>query len=56
MQYQTDKEIDAFVREKCDTVYHPSCTAKMGDPNTDDLAVVDSETKVCEFMVLFTSR
>jgi len=43
---QTDDEIDAFVREKCDSAYHPSCTAKMGDPNADNMAVVDPQTKV----------
>lgn len=45
-QVQTDEEIDAFVREKCDSAYHPSCTCKMGDPNSDKMAVVDPNTKV----------
>ncbi|XP_072438398.1 choline dehydrogenase, mitochondrial [Chiloscyllium punctatum] len=42
---QTDKEIDAFVREKADSAYHPSCTCKMGQPS-DPMAVVDTETRV----------
>ncbi|XP_075039344.1 choline dehydrogenase, mitochondrial [Mixophyes fleayi] len=42
---QTDKEIDAFIRQKSDTAYHPSCTCKMGQM-TDTSAVVDPETKV----------
>ena len=37
------------MREKCDSAYHPSCTAKMGDPNADNMAVVDPQTKVCFF-------
>jgi choline dehydrogenase len=27
---QSDAEIDAFVRERVQTAYHPSCTCKMG--------------------------
>lgn len=42
---QSDKEIDAFVRQKADSAYHPSCTCKMGQPS-DSAAVVDPETKV----------
>ncbi len=40
---QTDEEIDTFVREFVESAYHPSCSCKMG---TDELAVVDSETRV----------
>ena len=40
---QTDEEIDTFVREFVESAYHPSCSCKMG---TDDLSVVDPETKV----------
>jgi choline dehydrogenase len=40
---QTDDEIDAFVRAKGDSAYHPSCTCKMGE---DEMAVVDSECRV----------
>nr|DBA18677.1 TPA: hypothetical protein GDO54_016897 [Pyxicephalus adspersus] len=42
---QTDEAIDAFIRQKADTAYHPSCTCKMGQP-ADTGAVVDPETKV----------
>ncbi|XP_069795798.1 choline dehydrogenase, mitochondrial [Narcine bancroftii] len=42
---QTDEEIDAFVREKADSAYHPSCTCKMGQ-SSDPMAVVDPETRV----------
>lgn len=41
----SDAEIDAFVRQKADTAYHPSCTCKMGQA-TDPMAVVDPETRV----------
>jgi choline dehydrogenase len=40
---QTDEQIDAFVRQKSDSAYHPSCTCKMG---IDDMAVVDAEARV----------
>ena len=40
---QSDAEIDAFVRAKGESAYHPSCTCKMG---TDSMAVVDAETRV----------
>jgi choline dehydrogenase len=40
---RTDAEIDAFVRTKADSAYHPSCTCKMGE---DEMAVVDGELKV----------
>ena len=45
LKVQSDEEIDAFVREHCDSAYHPSCTCKMGSVN-DPMAVVDPETKV----------
>ncbi|MBV9908751.1 MAG: GMC family oxidoreductase N-terminal domain-containing protein, partial [Hyphomicrobiales bacterium] len=41
----SDEAIDAFVRDRVDTAYHPSCTCKMGSP-TDPFAVVDPETRV----------
>ena len=41
----SDAELDAFIREKGDSAYHPSCTCKMGDPN-DPMAVVGPDTKV----------
>ena len=40
---QSDDEIDAFVRTAVESAYHPSCACRMGE---DDLAVVDSETRV----------
>jgi choline dehydrogenase len=40
---RTDAEIDAFVRARSDSAYHPSCTCKMG---TDERAVVDGELRV----------
>lgn len=36
----SDADIDAFLRAKGDSAYHPSCTAKMG-PAADPAAVVD---------------
>lgn len=44
-QVQSDAEIDAFVRQKADSAYHPSCTCKMGLPS-DPMAVVDPNTRV----------
>ncbi|XP_067095176.1 choline dehydrogenase, mitochondrial [Osmerus mordax] len=44
-QIQSDAEIDAFVRRKADSAYHPSCTCKMGSPS-DPTAVVDPQTRV----------
>ncbi len=42
---QSDAEIDAFVRAKAESAYHPSCTCKMG-PDSDPMAVVDAECRV----------
>lgn len=44
-EVQSDADIDAFVRRKTDTAYHPSCTCKMGSPS-DPMAVVDPHTRV----------
>jgi choline dehydrogenase len=41
----TDEEIDAFVRDKAESAYHPSCSCKMGSPS-DPTAVVDPEARV----------
>lgn len=41
----SDAEIDAFVRAKGESAYHPSCTCKMG-PDSDPLAVVDGSGRV----------
>ncbi len=40
---ESDAEIDAFVRARSESAYHPSCTCKMGK---DKMAVVDSQGKV----------
>jgi choline dehydrogenase len=42
---ETDEQIDAFIAEKVESAYHPSCTCKMGDA-ADPMAVVDPETRV----------
>jgi choline dehydrogenase len=42
---QTDEEIDAFVRAKVESAYHPSCSNRMGS-RTDPMAVVDPEGRV----------
>jgi choline dehydrogenase len=40
---QTDAEIDAFVREKGETIYHPVGTCRMG---ADEKSVVDAQLRV----------
>jgi choline dehydrogenase len=42
---QSDEQIDAFIRAKVESAYHPSCSCKMGQPK-DPMAVVDPETRV----------
>ncbi len=44
-QVQSDADIDAFVRRKVESAYHPSCTCRMGSPQ-DPLAVVDPQARV----------
>jgi choline dehydrogenase len=41
----SDERIDAFIRDRVESAYHPSCTCKMGRAD-DSLAVVDPETRV----------
>ena len=41
----TDEQIDAFIRAKVESAYHPSGTCKMGRLD-DPMAVVDCETRV----------
>jgi choline dehydrogenase len=41
----SNEAIDAFVRERVESAYHPSCTCKMGSP-ADPSAVVDPESRV----------
>ena len=43
--YQTDAELDAFIREHAESAYHPCGTARMGRPS-DPMAVVDPEGRV----------
>lgn len=40
---KSDSELDAFVRARAETAYHPSCSCAMG---YDGMAVVDSEGRV----------
>jgi choline dehydrogenase len=39
----SDSDIDAFIRAKAESAYHPSCTCRMG---TDEMAVVDGKGRV----------
>jgi choline dehydrogenase len=42
---KTDAEIEQWVRAKCETIYHPVGTCKMGADN-DTMAVVDNQCRV----------
>ena len=42
----SDAAIDAFVRAKGESAYHPSCTCKMGDIAADPMAVTDGAGRV----------
>ena len=42
---QSDEEIDAWIRQHAETIYHPVGTCKMG-ASGDEMAVVDAELKV----------
>jgi choline dehydrogenase len=42
---ETDDQIDAFIRQHCESAYHPCGTCKMGAID-DPMAVVDHECKV----------
>jgi choline dehydrogenase len=44
-EVQSDEQIDAFVRAKVESAYHPSCSCKMGRPQ-DPMAVVGPDTRV----------
>ena len=44
-EVQTDEQIDAFIREKVESAYHPSCSCKMGAPS-DPKAVVGPDARV----------
>ena len=40
---RSDAEIEKWIRAKCETIYHPVGTCKMG---TDPMAVVDTQLRV----------
>jgi choline dehydrogenase len=42
---QTDEQIDAFIRDKVESAYHPSCSCKMGSAQ-DLMSVVGPDTRV----------
>jgi choline dehydrogenase len=42
---RSDEQIDAFVRAKVETAYHPSCSCRMGRSD-DPMAVVDRDARV----------
>jgi choline dehydrogenase len=42
---RSDDQIDAHIRRKAESAYHPSCTCKMGAAD-DPLAVVDGQLRV----------
>lgn len=42
---QSDGEIDAFIRAKVESAFHPSCSCRMGRAS-DPLAVVDAQARV----------
>jgi len=42
---QTDEQIDAFIREKVESAYHPSCSCRMGEQD-DRMAVVTADARV----------
>jgi choline dehydrogenase len=42
---QTDEQIDAFIRDKVESAYHPSCSCKMGGAE-DSMAVVAPDARV----------
>src|SRR5580700_3785089 len=42
---QSDAQIDAFIRAKVESAFHPSCSCKMGRAQ-DSMAVVDPETRL----------
>ncbi|GAC1669818.1 MAG: choline dehydrogenase [Steroidobacteraceae bacterium] len=44
-EVETDAQIDAFIRTKVESAYHPSCTCKMGSPE-DPMAVVGPDARV----------
>ena len=43
LKVKSDSEIDAFIRAKAESAYHPACSCRMG---TDELAVCDGRGRV----------
>merc|ERR1712130_206053 len=43
--YESDEAICEWIKETCETIYHPCCSNKMGK-ESDPMAVVDSSCKV----------
>jgi choline dehydrogenase len=41
----SDEQIDAFIRDKAESAFHPSCTCRMGN-SADPRAVVDPQARV----------
>jgi len=44
-EVESDAQIDAFIKRKVESAYHPSCSCRMGTA-TDPMSVVDPETRV----------
>ena len=44
--YNDDKALEQYIRDSIWHIYHPIGTCKMGDVDTDEMAVVDNELKV----------
>jgi choline dehydrogenase len=44
-EVQTDEQIDAFIRARVESAFHPACSCRMGSAS-DPLAVVDPTTQV----------
>jgi choline dehydrogenase len=42
---RTDAELEKWIRARCETIYHPVGTCKMG-PDNDPMAVVDNQCRV----------
>src|SRR5699024_10052489 len=45
VEYQTDEQLDEFVRNNAETAFHPCGTCKMGSED-DAMAVVDGEGRI----------
>ncbi len=45
IEVRSDDDIDAFIRAKVESAFHPSCSCKMGAAG-DPMAVVDPQTRV----------